>query len=68
VDFRGTHTWARQGRLSPERGVNRSRQLVAERGAAPARPASSAGLPGGFGTPPCRYYGRCARCSLTARS
>jgi hypothetical protein len=34
--------------------------------AVPARRGSSPCLPGGFGTPPCRYYGRCARSSLMA--
>jgi hypothetical protein len=36
-------------------------------GAVPAGVASQATHPGGFGTPPCRYYGRCARSSLMAR-
>ena len=41
---------------------------MTERGAAPARPASSAGLPGGLGAPPYGHYDPCAGSLLDHRS
>ncbi len=44
------------------------RRLMMGRDAAPARPASSAGLPGGLGAPPYGHYGPCAGSLLDHRS
>ena len=44
------------------------RRLMMGRDAAPAGPASSAGLPGGLGTPPYGHYDPCAGSLLDGRS
>ena len=44
------------------------RRMRMGRDAAPAGPASSAGLPGGLGAPPYRHYDRCAGSLLNGRT